>query len=88
MFSRKLVVAGIAAFALTPGVAMACMGSGSGGGAVSSGATGTTGVTSSTTSSDPKYVSSTRYAANTSGYRHHHFRHGHQSHGRRFAGRS
>ena len=41
---RRLIVAGVTAFALTPGVALACTGGGHGGPPGARGATGATGV--------------------------------------------
>ena len=45
MITRKLVVAGISAMALTPGVAWACTGAGHPGAHGPAGSTGTTGAT-------------------------------------------
>jgi hypothetical protein len=94
MFGRKLAVAGIAAFALTPGVALACMGGGNAHAPVSSGitggtgATGVTGSTGSTGSTDSRDAANRSNTTSTSGNRRHHFRHGHQFHGGDFASRS
>ena len=45
MITRKLIIAGVSAMALTPGVAWACSGSGHPGPGPSTGATGVTGST-------------------------------------------
>ena len=67
MFGRKLVVAGITAFALTPGVALACMGSGNGGASGSHrsiGATGMTGATGATGSTGSRGAAYASYGSN------------------------
>jgi len=91
MFGRKLAVAGIAAFALTPGVALACMGDGSVGAPVShggTGATGATGMTGGTGSTGYRDAEAGSNTTSTLGDRRHHFRHGHQFHGGEWASRS
>ena len=48
VINRTLIVAGISAVALAPGVAWACPGDGHGGGTGATGSTGTTGASGST----------------------------------------
>jgi hypothetical protein len=77
---RKLIIAGVSAMALTPGVAWACNGSGHPGPEPSSGATGATGSTGSSGATGTSGVTS-------AGLRSEGFHRAHRAHGRKSAGR-
>jgi hypothetical protein len=76
VITRKLVVAGISALALTPGVAWACNGTGNGAGGPR-GATGATGSTGSTAATGTSGV--TNASLRQSKLRHVHHAHAHRA---------